>query len=87
MSFLTLNQDGWIAQGSLPATEFGRECSGIVTRCATDVTAFTPGDRVAVIGQGTFTTHYVAPSHCCRKIPDSLSFEVRSVLESVGEYG
>ncbi|KAJ4195592.1 Highly reducing polyketide synthase gpy1 [Fusarium falciforme] len=68
-------RDGWIAQGSLPATEFGRECSGIVTRCAADVTAFSPGDRVAVIGQGTFTTHYLAPSHSCRKIPDWLSFE------------
>ncbi|RSL92940.1 hypothetical protein CDV31_014921 [Fusarium ambrosium] len=68
-------RDGWIAQGSLPATEFGRECSGIVTKCAADVTSFSPGDRVAVIGQGTFTTRYLAPSHCCRKIPDSLSFE------------
>ncbi|KAJ4245551.1 Highly reducing polyketide synthase gpy1 [Fusarium torreyae] len=68
-------RDGRIAQGSLPATEFGRECSGIVTSCAADVTSFSPGDRVAVIGQGTFTTHYLAPSECCRKIPDWLSFE------------
>ncbi|KAH6971231.1 hypothetical protein BKA56DRAFT_636127 [Ilyonectria sp. MPI-CAGE-AT-0026] len=68
-------RDGRIAQGSLPATEFGRECSGIVARCATNVTSFSPGDRVAVIGQGTFTTHYLAPSDCCRKIPDWLSFE------------
>jgi hypothetical protein len=87
MSSLTLNQDGWIAQGSLPATEFGRECSGIVKSCAADVTAFSPGDRVAVIGQGTFTTHYLAPSHCCRKIPDWLSFEVRRALELARAYG
>ncbi|KAF4445362.1 putative polyketide synthase [Fusarium austroafricanum] len=68
-------RDGRIAQGSLPATEFGCECSGVVTKCAANVTSLCPGDRVAVIGQGTFTTHYVAPSECCRKIPDWLSFE------------
>ncbi|KPM38704.1 Lovastatin diketide synthase LovF [Neonectria ditissima] len=68
-------RDGCIAQGSLLATEFGRECSGIVARCAANATSFSPGDRVAVIGQGTFTTHYLAPSNCCRKIPDWLSFE------------
>ncbi|EPS41648.1 hypothetical protein H072_4451 [Dactylellina haptotyla CBS 200.50] len=68
-------RDGNIAQGSLMSTEFGRECSGIVASCAANVTSFSPGDRVAVIGRGTFTTHYLAPSDCCRKIPDWLSFE------------
>ncbi|KAF5017371.1 hypothetical protein F66182_10702 [Fusarium sp. NRRL 66182] len=68
-------RDACIAQGSLSATGFGRECSGIVVRCAANVTAFSPGDRVVVIGQGTFTTHYLAPSDCCRKIPEWLSFE------------
>ncbi|KAJ4309380.1 Highly reducing polyketide synthase gpy1 [Fusarium piperis] len=68
-------RDGWVAQGSLQATEFGRECSGIVKSCAANVTSFSPGDRVTVIGQGTFTTRYLAPSHCCRKIPDWLTFE------------
>ncbi|GKU05501.1 unnamed protein product [Fusarium langsethiae] len=68
-------RDGRIAQGSLPALEFGRECSGVVKSCAADVTSLRPGDRVAVIGQGTFTTQYLAPSGCCSKIPDWLSFE------------
>ncbi|KAK6711597.1 Highly reducing polyketide synthase gpy1 [Fusarium graminearum] len=68
-------RDGRIAQGSLPALEFGRECSGVVKSCAADVTSLRPGDRVAVIGQGTFTTQYLAPSGCCAKIPDWLSFE------------
>ncbi|EXL71154.1 hypothetical protein FOPG_13052 [Fusarium oxysporum f. sp. conglutinans race 2 54008] len=68
-------RDGFIAQGSLPATSFGRECSGVVTSCGANVASFSPGDRVAVIGQGTFTTPYLAPSNCCRKIPDWLSFE------------
>nr|ALQ32854.1 putative polyketide synthase [Fusarium foetens] len=68
-------RDGFIAQGSLPATSFGRECSGVVTSCGANVASFSPGDRVAVIGQGTFTTQYLAPSNCCRKIPDWLSFE------------
>ncbi|KAK6356106.1 Highly reducing polyketide synthase gpy1 [Orbilia javanica] len=68
-------RDGRIVEGSLPATEFGRECSGIVRRCAGNVTSFKPGDRVAVIGQGTFRTQFLAPSDCCRKIPDWLSFE------------
>ncbi|CAJ0547104.1 Ff.00g017310.m01.CDS01 [Fusarium sp. VM40] len=73
-------RDGRIAQGSLPATEFGRECSGIVTKCAADVTSLNPGDRVAVIGQGTFKTHYLAPTQCCRKIPEWLSFEDASAI-------
>ncbi|KAM0343817.1 hypothetical protein ACHAPU_008247 [Fusarium lateritium] len=68
-------RDGYIAQGSLPATEFGRECSGIIVRCASDVTSLSPGDRVAVIGRGTFATQYLAPSECCCKIPDWVSFE------------
>ncbi|GKU22740.1 unnamed protein product [Fusarium langsethiae] len=68
-------RDGRIAQGSLPALEFGRECSGVVKSCAADVTSLRPGDRVAIIGQGTFTTQYLAPSGCCSKIPDWLSFE------------
>ncbi|KAJ4025085.1 Highly reducing polyketide synthase gpy1 [Fusarium irregulare] len=68
-------RDGRIALGALPALEFGRECSGVVRSCAADVTSVSPGDRVAVIGQGTFSTQYLAPSTCCRKIPDWLSFE------------
>ncbi|OBS24644.1 hypothetical protein FPOA_05184 [Fusarium poae] len=68
-------RDGRIAQGSLPALEFGRECSGVVKSCGADVTSLKPGDRVAVIGQGTFATQYLAPSGCCAKIPDWLSFE------------
>ncbi|KAF3104358.1 Highly reducing polyketide synthase gpy1 [Orbilia oligospora] len=68
-------RDGRIAEGSLAAIDFGRECSGIVASCAANVTSFSPGDRVAVIGQGTFRTHYLAPSDCCKKIPDWLSFE------------
>ncbi|KAF4990487.1 hypothetical protein FGRMN_8444 [Fusarium graminum] len=73
-------QDGQIAQGSLAATEFGRECSGIVVRCAANVTSLSPGDRVAVIGQGTFTTQYLAPSECCCRIPDWLSFEIAAAI-------
>ncbi|KAG8359240.1 Compactin diketide synthase mokB [Fusarium venenatum] len=68
-------RDGCIAQGSLPALEFGRECSGVVKSCGADVASLKPGDRVAVIGQGTFTTQYLAPSGCCAKVPDWLSFE------------
>ncbi|KAG8672441.1 Highly reducing polyketide synthase pks8 [Fusarium poae] len=68
-------RDGRIAQGSLPALEFGRECSGVVKSCGADVTSLKPGDRVAVIGQGTFATQYLAPSGCCAKIPEWLSFD------------
>ncbi|KAF3229744.1 Highly reducing polyketide synthase gpy1 [Orbilia oligospora] len=68
-------RDGRIAEGSLAAIDFGRECSGVVASCAANVTSFSPGDRVAVIGQGTFRTRYLSPSDCCRKIPDWLSFE------------
>ncbi|RGP76705.1 polyketide synthase [Fusarium longipes] len=68
-------RDGQIAQGSLPAMEFGRECAGVIKSCASDVTSLRPGDRVAVIGQGTFTTQYLSPADCCVIIPDWLSFE------------
>lgn len=69
-----------MARGLTSCETFGRECSGVVKRCGSNVTGFHPGDRVLAIGEDTFRTQYLAPAVCCRKLADWIPYEVISKL-------
>ncbi|KAL4888278.1 hypothetical protein BDV59DRAFT_188903 [Aspergillus ambiguus] len=69
------DRDCLVARGLSFSRVFGHECAGVVRQCGSNDTGFQTGDRVVAIGQGTFCTEYIAPSACCRKIPDWLAFE------------
>lgn len=60
----------------------GCECVGIVTQVGPDST-FQIGDRVAVLGGGSYRTTYNTTSALCTKIPDNLSFEDAATMPCV----
>ena len=70
------------AMGRLDApTPLGYSCSGVVVESGVAASAFTPGDRVACIGQG-FASHAdfvsVPPNLACR-IPEQVSDEAATL--------
>lgn len=52
----------------------GQEFAGQVTRVGSALTAFSPGDRVCGIANGTFRSLVRAPGICTMKIPASMSY-------------
>ena len=51
----------------------GTEGAGVVEAVGEDVTHISPGDRVAYVGFGTYTTHYTGGAANMLKLPDSIS--------------
>ena len=51
----------------------GTEGAGVVEAVGEGVTHIVPGDRVAYVGFGTYTTHYTGGAANMLKLPDSLS--------------
>ena len=51
----------------------GTEGAGVVEAVGEGVTHISPGDRVAYVGFGTYTTHYTGGAANMLKLPDSLS--------------
>ena len=72
-------------------TPLGYSAAGVVIEVGTEVSGFSPGDRVACIGQG-FASHaeYVSvPVNLAVKLPDSVSTEAASfgMLGSIALHG
>ncbi|RAL12372.1 uncharacterized protein BO97DRAFT_451580 [Aspergillus homomorphus CBS 101889] len=55
--------------------ELGVEATGIIRRSGSNVGHLRPGDRVMILGLGSFCTRKVLPARRCARIPLSLSFE------------
>ncbi|KAF3012563.1 t1pks [Neopestalotiopsis sp. 37M] len=67
-------RDVLVATGvlQLPETQFGYEAAGIVTKLGPKATKFSIGDRVMLIGRGTFASSVVQSQLLCEKAPDTL---------------
>ena len=61
--------------GDVKSGILGLEASGVVRRIGPDVKSVKIGDRVVVLGSGTFTTQLITSAKLCVKIPDDLGFE------------
>ncbi len=59
---------------------FGQECAGIVTRVASDVTAFKPGDEVIAYGPACFSLYTTVSNAAVALKPRALSFEQAAAL-------
>ncbi|KAJ5296368.1 uncharacterized protein N7443_007261 [Penicillium atrosanguineum] len=62
---------------------FGIESSGIVSRVGPGVTDLRVGDRVMLLGDGSFGSHVVTPERLCTRIPTSLNFEDAASMPAV----
>lgn len=58
----------------LPAT-LGSEGAGVIEAVGEGVTHLRPGDRVAYLASGTYTTHYTGAATAMVKLPDGVSEE------------
>ncbi|KAI9845077.1 MAG: Type I Iterative PKS [Sclerophora amabilis] len=67
-------RDVLIALGSLPDTDLGFECSGVVTSVGKN-RDYRPGDRVCYAGHCFFGNRIRTASPIIERIPDSLSYE------------
>lgn len=63
----------------LPAT-LGSEGAGVVEAVGVGVTEIKPGDRVAYLAGGTYTTHFTGKAAGMVKLPDSVSEEEGAAL-------
>ncbi|MFP3969698.1 alcohol dehydrogenase catalytic domain-containing protein, partial [Actinomadura fulvescens] len=52
----------------------GLECAGVVATIGSDVTGFSPGDRVLICSPCSITTHAVAQEEYVVGIPDTMTF-------------
>jgi NADPH:quinone reductase-like Zn-dependent oxidoreductase len=72
------------ALGQIPASLFGAEGAGVVTRTGPKVTKFNPGDRVVGsglrCGNGTFQTFARFPEATAAKVPDDMGLEDAAAL-------
>lgn len=55
--------------------DLGDECSGIVAAAGREVSDFRPGDRVAVLGPGMFSTWITVPAKLAMRLPDWFTME------------
>jgi NADPH:quinone reductase-like Zn-dependent oxidoreductase len=74
---------GSLAVVPYPEDGLGIESSGVVCRVGPDVTDLRIGDRVMLLGDGSFGSHVVTPERLCVKIPASLSFEDAASMPAV----
>jgi len=54
----------------------GDECAGVVVGVGKNVTSFSKGDRVAVVGLGCFKTHLVLPANRLVKLPHFMDMDL-----------
>jgi thioester reductase-like protein len=62
---------------------FGDDFSGVVLRTGSNVTEFSPGDRVAGIAPYSFRSHALANRHLLFRLPEELSFAEAATLPTV----
>ncbi|KAL4744332.1 hypothetical protein BDW72DRAFT_212821 [Aspergillus terricola var. indicus] len=74
---------GSLAVVPYPQDGLGIESSGIVTRVGPEVTDLRVGDRVMLLGDGSFGSHVVTPERLCARIPTSLDFEDAASMPAV----
>lgn len=58
----------------------GSEGAGIVEAVGSSVTTLMPGDRVAYLGAGTYSSHYTANAASMLKLPDGISEETAAAV-------
>ncbi|WPH04990.1 polyketide synthase [Acrodontium crateriforme] len=78
-------RDVLCALGVVPFPEqgLGLESSGIVSKVGSEVRDLRPGDRVMLLGNGSFATHIIVCEKLCEKIPDNLTFEDAATMPAV----
>lgn len=65
-----------VALGAIDAERgLGLEASGVIRRAGDNVKHLRPGDAVAVLGTGLYTTRFVTSSKMCFPIPSGVSME------------
>ncbi|KAF3480301.1 polyketide synthase [Arthroderma uncinatum] len=74
---------GSLAVVPYPQDGLGIESSGIVCRVGPEVVNLRIGDRVMLLGNGSFGSHVVTPERLCTKIPANLSFEDAATMPGV----
>lgn len=74
---------GSLAVLPYPQNGLGIESSGIVSRVGPEVTDLWVGDRVMLLGDGSFGSHVVTPERLCARIPTSLDFEDAASMPAV----
>jgi len=72
-----------VAMGQIPASLFGFEASGIITRVAPDVKTLQPGQRVSCLAYEARKTHIRSPASFCQVIPEHSTFEEAAGLPLV----
>ncbi|PHH63653.1 hypothetical protein CDD81_5634 [Ophiocordyceps australis] len=68
---------------SIENNSMGADGAGIVRRVGHKVDHVRPGDRVMILGQGTFTNRLTFPGRQVQAIPPQLSFEDAAAMASV----
>lgn len=63
----------------LPFT-LGQEGAGVVESVGDGVEDLAPGDRVAYLGSGTYTTHFTGPASRMLKLPDEISEDAAAAV-------
>ncbi|KAI1504190.1 hypothetical protein F5X99DRAFT_406260 [Biscogniauxia marginata] len=76
-------RDVFIALGRLEGSDFGYDCSGIVTRVGSRA-ELQPGDRMVMTGAGCMRSFPQAPSLAVAKVPDNLSLATAASIISPG---
>lgn len=74
---------GALAVVPYPEAGLGIEASGVVCRVGPEVKDLRVGDRVMLLGDGSFATYIVTPERLCAKIPANLTFEDAATMPAV----
>jgi NADPH:quinone reductase-like Zn-dependent oxidoreductase len=67
----------------IPEAGLGIEAAGVVRRVSPKAKNLRPGDRVMLLGDGSFATQNITSEKLCIKIPDRLSFEDAATMPAV----
>ncbi|KAF3490687.1 Lovastatin diketide synthase LovF 17 [Arthroderma uncinatum] len=78
-------KDVVVTMGIVPGDEtaLGHEAAGVVTRVASGVSDFVPGDRVVLFGKGCFANRMRTTPARVHRIPANMSFEEAATLSVV----
>ncbi len=72
LNFIDTYQRSGLYPVALPAT-LGSEGAGRIEAVGDGVAGLRPGDRVAYVANGTYTTHFTGPAGAMVKLPDAVS--------------
>lgn len=67
----------------LPVEGLGHEAAGIIRATGPDVKDIQVGDRVMLLGFGSFASHITTTERCCGRIPNNLSFDDAATMPTV----